>query len=60
MKKDQRVAGASITLPPILASMAYQGWRPAPFAIAAAICAALLLDHLARPLSDPAIVHDER
>jgi len=54
------IAGASITLPPILASMAYQGWRPAPFAIAAAICAALLLDHLARPLSDAAIVHDER
>lgn len=54
------IAGASITLPPILASMAYQVWRPAPFAVAAAICAALLLDHLARPLSDPAIVHDER
>lgn len=54
------IAGASITLPPILASMAYQGWQPAPFAIAAAICAALLFDHLVRPLSDPAIVHDER
>ncbi len=54
------IAGASITLPPILASMAYQGWPPAPFAIAAAICAALLIGHLARPLSDPAIVHDER
>lgn len=54
------IAGASITLPPILASMAYQGWRPAPFAIAAATCAALLIDHLARPLSDRAIVHDER
>ncbi len=54
------IAGASITLPPILASMAYQGWRPAPFAIAAVICGVLLLDHLARPLSDPAIVHDER
>ncbi|MBO9696645.1 MAG: MFS transporter [Sphingopyxis sp.] len=54
------IAGASITLPPILASMAYQGWRPAPFAVAAAICAALLFDHLARPPSDPAIVHDER
>lgn len=49
------IAGASITLPPILASMAYQGLRPAPFAIAAAICAALLLDQLVRP-----IVHDER
>lgn len=54
------IAGASITLPPILASMAYQGWRPAPFAIAAVICGALLLDHLARPPSGPAIVHDER
>lgn len=49
------IAGASITLPPILASTAYQGWQPAPFAIAAAICAVLLLDRLARP-----IVHDER
>lgn len=43
------IAGASITLPPILASMAYQGWQPAPFAIAAAICGALLLDLLVRP-----------
>lgn len=54
------IAGASITLPPILASMAYQGWRPAPFAIAGAICAALLLDHLARRPSNQGIVHDER
>lgn len=49
------IAGASITLPPILASMAYQWWRPAPFAIAVAIGVLLLLDHLIRP-----IVHDER
>lgn len=49
------IAGASITLPPIVASIAYQGWRPAPFAIAAAICAVLLLDHLVRP-----IVHEEQ
>ncbi len=54
------IAGASITLPPIAASMAYQGWRPAPFAIAAVICIALLFDHLVRASSDPVIVHDER
>jgi len=54
------IAGASITFPPIIASMAYQIWRPAPFAIAVVICAALLLDHLVRPASDAAIVHDER
>jgi MFS family permease len=54
------IAGASITLPPILASMAYQEWRLAPFAIAAAAAAALLLDHLARAPSDSNIVHDER
>lgn len=54
------IAGASITLPPILASMAYQQWRFAPFAIVAAISAALLLDHLVRPSFDSNIVHDER
>lgn len=57
------IAGASITLPPILASMAYQWWRPAPFAIAVVIGALLLLDALVRrpaPASDPSIVHDER
>lgn len=53
------IAGASITLPPIVASMAYQGWRPAPFAIAAAIGGVLLLDYL-RPEPAGAIVHDER
>lgn len=49
------IAGASITLPPILASLAYQLWQPAPFAIAAAIGGVLLLDLLVRP-----IVHEER
>lgn len=50
------IAGASITLPPVVASAAYQWWRPAPFAIAAVIGGALLLSHL---LPRP-IVHDER
>ncbi|MCW0200039.1 MFS transporter [Sphingopyxis sp.] len=40
------IAGASITLPPIAASMAYQLWLPAPFAIAVAICGGLLLASL--------------
>ena len=49
------IAGASITFPPILASLAYQWWQPAPFGIAGAIGALLLLDLLVRPL-----VHEER
>ncbi|WP_176593639.1 MFS transporter [Sphingobium sp. EM0848] len=49
------IAGASISVPPIAASMAYQIWQPAPFAIAAVIGGALLLDYLVRP-----IVHDEQ
>lgn len=53
------IAGASITLPPVLASAAYQWWRPAPFAIAAAIGGALLLSHLL-PALVRHIVHDER
>ncbi|MGH6631990.1 MAG: MFS transporter [Sphingopyxis sp.] len=53
------IAGASITLPPVIASAAYQWWRPAPFAIAAAIGAALLLSHLL-PALVRHIVHDER
>jgi hypothetical protein len=53
------IAGASITLPPILASMAYQGWRPAPFAIAALVCGALLVSSILPGPARP-IVHDER
>lgn len=37
------IAGASITLPPIMASAAYQLWLPAPFAIASLLCGALLV-----------------
>jgi len=37
------IAGASITLPPIVASAAYQIWQPAPFAIATILCAVLLV-----------------
>lgn len=54
------IAGASITLPPIAASMAYQLWRPAPFAIAVAIAGGLLLASLRPASSGPNIVHDER
>ena len=54
------VAGASITLPPIAASMAYQIWRPAPFAIAMAIGGGLLLAGLRPASSGPSIVHDEQ
>ncbi len=54
------IAGASITLPPIAASMAYQLWRPAPFAIAVAIGGGLLLASLRPASSGPGIVHDER
>ncbi|PQM27519.1 MFS transporter [Sphingopyxis lindanitolerans] len=53
------IAGASITLPPVIASAAYQWWRPAPFAIAAAIGGALLISHLL-PVLVRHIVHDER
>lgn len=53
------IAGASITLPPVIASAVYQWWRPAPFAIAAAIGGALLLSHLL-PVLVRHIVHDER
>ncbi|MES2495087.1 MAG: MFS transporter [Pseudomonadota bacterium] len=53
------IAGASITLPPIVASAAYQLWLPAPFAIAAALCAGLLVRGLLRD-RHPAIVHDKR
>lgn len=53
------IAGASITLPPVIASAAYQWWRPAPFAIAAVIGGALLLSHLL-PVLVRHIVHDER
>jgi MFS family permease len=54
------IAGASITLPPIAASMAYQLWRPAPFAMAVAIGGGLLLAGLRPAPSGPGIVHDER
>lgn len=53
------IAGASITLPPILASMAYQWWQPAPFAIAALVCGALLVSCVL-PARARTIVHDER
>ena len=53
------IAGASITLPQVLVSAAYQWWLPAPFAIAAAISGALLLSHLL-PALVRHIVHDER
>lgn len=43
------IAGASITLPPVIASAAYQLWLPAPFAIAAALCAGLLIRDTLRP-----------
>jgi len=53
------IAGASITLPPILASAAYQFWLPAPFLIAAVLCAFLLGREVPR-LRHPFIVHDKR
>lgn len=53
------IAGASITLPPIIAATAYQWWQPAPFAIAAAIAGALAFATL-MGTSRPAIVSDER
>lgn len=53
------IAGASITLPPIVASAAYQGWPPAPFVIAAAIVGLLLLAEMLFG-SAGAIVHEQR
>ncbi|MEX6725263.1 MFS transporter [Parapedomonas caeni] len=53
------IAGASITLPPVLASATYQWWSPSPFAIAALITAGLLAGELS-PRRRGAIVHEGR
>ncbi|WP_161956767.1 MFS transporter [Sphingosinithalassobacter portus] len=54
------IAGASITLPPIIAAAAYQLWAPAPFAIAALLGAYLLLREAMRAGSRTRIVHMKR
>jgi hypothetical protein len=54
------IAGASITLPPVIAAAAYQFWLPAPFAIAALLCGFLVVRGIVPGREAHAIVHVER